>query len=63
VSALGGYVAFLIKGDDGQQGVAGQREVLGNARAAVPMAFFLPDGVVALVLVAVFHAPMPVSCC
>ena len=52
-------VALLIKGDDGQKGVSGEGEVLGDPGAAVPMAVFLPNGVVALVMVAIFHAPMP----
>jgi hypothetical protein len=57
-----GQIVFPVKEDDGQQGIAGQREVPGNAHTAVTMAVFLPDAVVALVVVAVFHTLKTLGC-
>ena len=53
----------LIKWNDGQKGVAGQREVLGDPGTAVSVAVFLPDGVVALVMVLVSTLQCPQTVC
>ena len=49
---------LFIEWNDGQQGIAGEGEVLGHVDAAVAMAVFLPDAVVALVMIAVLDAPV-----
>ena len=50
-------LAFL-EGDDGQEDVAGQREVERGVGFAVAVSVFLPGAGVAFVVVAVFHRPV-----
>ena len=47
-----------FKGDDGQERVAGERQIEGGSRAAMPVRVFLPEGDVALVVVAGLHPPV-----
>ena len=49
----------LIKGDDGQQRVAGQRKIPRDVDASVAMIVLPPMAGVALVMIEVFDAPMP----
>lgn len=48
----------LLEGDDGQQGVAGERQVERGFGPAMAVAVFLPRGCVAFVVVAVLDAPV-----
>jgi hypothetical protein len=50
-------LAFL-EGDDGQEDVAGEREIERGVRFAMAVSIFLPGAGVAFVVVAVFHRPM-----
>jgi hypothetical protein len=49
---------FFVKGDDGEERVAGEREVLRNADAPEAMSVFLPDAVVSLVVVTILNTPL-----
>ena len=49
---------LFIERNDRQQGVARQRKVLGDVDAPVAVTVFLPNVMVALVMVFVFDAPM-----
>jgi hypothetical protein len=53
-----GEVALFVEWDNRQQGVARQREVLGDVDSPEPVAVFLPHAVVLLVVVAVLNAPV-----
>ena len=48
----------LLEGDEGQEDVAGEREIERGVGFAVSVAVFLPGTGVALVVVAVFHRPV-----
>jgi hypothetical protein len=47
-----------VKGDDCQQRIAGQREILRGVDAPVPMVVLLPKAGVAFVVIEVLHAPV-----
>jgi len=49
----------LFEGDDGEQSIACEGQIQGGFGPSVPVAIFLPGGGVALVVVAVFDAPVP----
>jgi hypothetical protein len=51
------------KRDDGQQGVAGQREILRGVDAPVSMVVLPPKTGVAFVVIEVFRAPVPPDRC
>jgi len=55
---VGQRLAFL-EGDQGQQDVAGQREIQRGVGFAMAVTVFLPGTGVAFVMVAVFHRPVP----
>jgi hypothetical protein len=48
----------LLKGDDGQEDVAGEGEIECGVGFAMAVPVFLPGAGVAFVMVAVFHGPM-----
>ena len=48
----------LLEGDEGQEDVAGEREIERGVGFAVSVSVFLPGTGVALVVVAVFHRPV-----
>jgi hypothetical protein len=48
----------LLKGDEGQEDVAGQREIERGVGPAMTVPVFLPGAGVAFVMVAIFHRPM-----
>ena len=48
----------LLKGDDGQEDVAGEGEIERGVGFAMAVPVFLPGAGVTLVMVAVFHGPM-----
>ena len=48
----------LLEGDEGQDDVAGEREIERGVGLAMAVAVFLPDTGVAFVVVAVFHGPV-----
>ena len=48
----------LLKGDDGQEDVAGKGEIERGVGFAMAVPVFLPGAGVALVVVSVFHGPM-----
>ena len=54
---MGQRLAFL-EGDEGQEDVAGEREIERGVGFAMAVSVFLPGAGVALVVVAVFHRPM-----
>ena len=48
----------LLKGDEGQEDVAGEGEIERGVGFAMAVPIFLPGAGVTLVVVAVFHGPM-----
>lgn len=48
----------FLEGDEGQEDVAGEREIERSVGFAMAMAVFLPSTGVAFVVVAVFHGPV-----
>jgi hypothetical protein len=48
----------FFKGNDGQQGVACERQIQSGVGPAMAVTVFLPRGSVALVVIAVFNAPV-----
>lgn len=48
----------LLEGDEGQEDVAGEREIERGVGFAVAVSVFLPGAGVAFVVVAVFHRPV-----
>lgn len=48
----------LLEGDQGQEGVAGERQIERGVGFAMAVAIFLPGAGVAFVMVAVFHRPV-----
>ena len=57
---VGQRLTFL-EGDEGQEDVAGERQVERGVGFAMAMAVFLPGTDVAFVVVAVFHGPVPAT--
>ena len=57
LEVVGQGFAFL-EGDEGQQDVAGQRQIERGVGFAMAVSVFLPGAGVALVVVAVFHRPV-----
>ena len=48
----------VLEGDDGQEDVAGERQIERGVGFAMAVAVFLPGAGVAFVVVAVFHGPV-----
>ena len=48
----------LLEGDEGQQHVAGERQIECRVGFAMPVAIFLPRAGIAFVVIAVFHRPV-----
>ena len=55
---MGQRLAWL-EGDEGQENVAGERQIEGGVGFAMAVPVFLPGAGVALVVVAGFHRPVP----
>ena len=49
----------LLEGDQGQEDVAGERQIERSGGFAMAVPVFLPGAGVAFVVVAVFHRPVP----
>ena len=48
----------FIEGDEGQEDVAGEREIEGGVGFAMAMSVFLPGAGVTFVVIAIFHGPV-----
>jgi hypothetical protein len=58
IEEVGQRLAFLER-DDGQEGVSREGEVECGVGSSMAVTVFLPEGGIALVMVAVFDAPVP----